>query len=244
MLAIVLGRRDAGEYDRIASLFTKERGKVEAFVKGVKKITGKNGPFLEPFFLIEAETVANHELDKFIKAYPLESFQYIRGDIRKMRLAGYAAYFLNICTQPGVKNEDVFNLFLNWLKFLNRTKEARVNILYGLMIKIFAHLGFEPVLSSCSRCGAKLARAYKNIYFFVPEGGIVCSSCLVKFPELDKGAVKLSLSEYMFLRTMLNSGWELINKIKREAFEEKIRKLILEFIQYRLERKLAEFSEI
>lgn len=244
MLAIVLGRRDAGEYDRILSLFSKERGKVEAFAKGVKKITGKNGPFLEPFFLIEAETVANHELDKFIKAYPLESFKTTRGDMKKMRLAGYAAYFLNTCTQPGVKNEEVFALFLSWLKFLDCAKDARVNILYGLMIKIFAHLGFEPVLSSCSRCEAKLAREYKNIYFSVSEGGIICSSCRSKFPELNKGAVKLDLSEYKFLRTLLVNGWELINKLKREAFEEKIRKLIFDFVEYRLERKLAEFSEI
>lgn len=244
MLAIVLGRRDTGEYDRIVSLFSYERGKVEAFVKGVKKITGKNGPYLEPFFLIEAETVANHELDKFTKAYPLESFRSIRGDIKKMRLAGYAAYFLNTCTHPGVKNKEVFDLFLSWLKFLNRAKDARVNILYGLMIKIFAHLGFEPVLSSCSRCGAKLARAYNNIYFSVSEGGIICSSCLAKFPELNKGAIKLSLSEYKFLRTLLVNGWELISKLKREDFEGKIRKLIFDFIEYRLEKKLAEFSEI
>jgi len=244
MLAIVLGRRDAGEYDRIVSLFSKERGKVEAFAKGVKKITGKNGPFLEPFFLIEAETIPGKEIDKLTKAYPVQSFYDTRREINKMRLAGYAAYFLNTCTHPGVKNEAIFNLFLSWLKFLDRAKTPRSKILDGLMIKIFAHLGFEPELSSCSRCGKKLARAYKDIYFSVSEGGIICSSCRAKIKEIEKGAVKLSLSEYKFLRTLLENGWELISKLKSEAFEEKIRQLIFHFIEYRVERKLAEFSEI
>ena len=47
--AIVLASRPLGEADRILRLYTRELGRVDAVVKGVRKTTSRWGGRLEPF---------------------------------------------------------------------------------------------------------------------------------------------------------------------------------------------------
>ena len=48
MLAIVLSRRAWREYDELISLYTYDRGRVEALAKSSKKLTSKQSAFFEP----------------------------------------------------------------------------------------------------------------------------------------------------------------------------------------------------
>ncbi len=47
--AFVLKRRNAGDSDKVLTLFTKTTGKVRVVAKGVRKITSRRGPYLDVF---------------------------------------------------------------------------------------------------------------------------------------------------------------------------------------------------
>ncbi len=64
--AIVLGREDIFEADRLYHLYTEEFGKVRAVAGGVRKIKAKLTGHLEPFSLIWVELMAKKDGDLFI----------------------------------------------------------------------------------------------------------------------------------------------------------------------------------
>ena len=46
--AIVLKRRNSGEVDRLVTLITQDKGKLQCIAKGVRKMTSSKRAFLEP----------------------------------------------------------------------------------------------------------------------------------------------------------------------------------------------------
>jgi len=77
MYAFVLRRNNIRENDQLVSLYTWEKGKVEALARGVKKTISKNAAYLEPFFLIEAEILPKKETYQLVKAVPLYCYKNI-----------------------------------------------------------------------------------------------------------------------------------------------------------------------
>ena len=50
--ALVLGSRRLGEADRIVMLYTRERGRLSAVAKGIRRTRSRMGGRLEPFSLV------------------------------------------------------------------------------------------------------------------------------------------------------------------------------------------------
>lgn len=143
MLAIVLSRHDFKENDQIISLYTLDRGKVEALAKGVKKIGSKNTAILEPFSFLEAELVRGREPSRLIKAVPANYFARVRSDFKKSLLAGYAMDLADRILQPGLPDKNIFFLLADWLEFLDGAETAESVLMDALVARFFILLGFD-----------------------------------------------------------------------------------------------------
>lgn len=142
MLSIVLTRRDWREADQIVSLYTLEKGKVEALSKGIKKITSKNAAFLLPFFCIEAEIIEGKEITRLLRAQPIKSYKNIRADFKKSLAAGYVVDFLGRILQPDAPDRELFDLLGGWLDFLD-ANAFRGILLDAFFVKLYRILGFD-----------------------------------------------------------------------------------------------------
>lgn len=143
MFSIVLARRNFREYDQLISLYTLEKGKVEALARGVKKIGSKNTATLEPFSFIEAELVQGRELPHLTKAVPANYFARVRSDFKKSLLAGYAMDLADRILQPGLPDKNIFYLLKNWLEFLDATEAPEPALADALVERFFILLGFD-----------------------------------------------------------------------------------------------------
>lgn len=144
MQCIILSRRDFREFDQIISLYTKEKGKIKALARGVKKITSKNSAHLEPFSLVEAEIVPGKEIDHLTKVVPENIFANIRQDLQKSLSVGYVVSLLDKILHEGEKDERIFNLTVNWLEYLGlQTSDFRLQLLDGFVVKLLNCLGFD-----------------------------------------------------------------------------------------------------
>ena len=128
----------------MVSLYTREQGKVEVLAKGIKKITSKNSSNLEVLSLAEIEIAKGKELDHLTKVQSVKIFKEIYLDLDKIFIARYAAKLAdeNILTQE--RDENIFNLLLSFLEFLNTTEKINsLNLAAGFIFKLWHCLGFS-----------------------------------------------------------------------------------------------------
>lgn len=143
MFSLVLSRRDFREYDQIVSVYSKESGKREALAKGIKKITGKNSAALLPFSLLEAEIIPGKEIDHLAKAQPIKVFSDTISRLEKISISAYACKLADEFILPREKDENIFNLLLSFLDFVNSADKINsLNLATGFIFKLWHCFGF------------------------------------------------------------------------------------------------------
>src|SRR3712207_7151712 len=91
--AVVLRRLSFGETDRIATLFTRNRGKLSVIVKGARSPRSRLSGATEPFAYFHALLAQGQNLDVLTQAEVQNSFSGIRKDLVRI---GFASYFLEV----------------------------------------------------------------------------------------------------------------------------------------------------
>ena len=78
MRAVVLASRPLGEADRVLRLFTRELGRVDAVVKGVRKTTSRWGGRLEPYAVSDLLLYQGRSLSTVTQAQLVDVFRRLR----------------------------------------------------------------------------------------------------------------------------------------------------------------------
>jgi DNA repair protein RecO (recombination protein O) len=175
--AIVLASRPQGEADRILRLFTRELGRVDAIVKGVRKTTSKWGGRLEPFNVCDLMLYPGRSLYTVTQAQLVDVFLHLRGDREALTAAAVICEAVAGLTPMHEPDERVFALLRNTLTLLDeglRGPALQAPLLLGALLKLLYEAGYMPVLDHCASCGAG-ARA---LGFSAARGGLVCGDCL------------------------------------------------------------------
>src|SRR5688500_3489617 len=84
---VILRRRNYGEADRILSIFSPDRGKVEAIAKGARKMKSKLGGHLELFSEIALMLAKGRNLDVVTGARLQKHFSKIAEDLDRLQVA-------------------------------------------------------------------------------------------------------------------------------------------------------------
>ncbi len=141
---IVLKRKNYGEADRILTIYSKRFGKVKLLAKGVRKPKSRKKAALEVFTLLKFSGVKGKRWDIITEASVLESFSKIRKDLKKVLVAFFLVETVDKLTTYEETNVELYNLLLQTLKKLTKTKKLR-----GLREKFVQDalviLGFWPL---------------------------------------------------------------------------------------------------
>jgi len=174
---IVLRSLRFGEADRILHLFTKERGRMGAIAKGVRRPRSRLGGRLEPFSHVElllhegrGELATGAELLRAHEALRLDPYRLAVGHIG---LEAVLRLFVEHDASP-----QAFNVLVRFLDVLERTPhsgtDAAVDPLgLSFQLKLLWLAGYLPHLASCASCG----RGGPLVAFSAAAGGAVCSDC-------------------------------------------------------------------
>lgn len=230
---IVIKRTDFSEADRILTIFTKDRGKVSALAKGVKRITSRKGGHVELlnhslFFIAEGKS-----LDIITEAETIDPFNNIKGDLEKAGFGYYMAEFINEFLQEGQISYSLFRLFLMALSFLNDVDAGRESLLVrAFEIKALGELGFAPEIRFCTLCGEPLTWGVRN--GFSPEaGGVLCAACAVEQGfSMERRTLDL-------LRVIMGSSWRRLGRLDTRRLPlADVQSLMQSYIEYILEKRL------
>lgn len=227
--AVVLRHVEYGEADRILTLFTLERGKIQAIAKGVRKIRSRKAGHLEPFTRVSLFLAKGRNLAVVTQAEALESYQGIRADLQRTGLAAYAIELLDRFTQEEGENRQLFHLLVDTLNRLNQDPHPETVIRY-YEVQLLDLLGFRPELTHCVVC--RRAIIPEDQFFTARLGGALCPRCSAS----DQSAWRISMPVLKYLRFFQRSPYAAVRgRVILAATETELRALMERYFTYLLE---------
>ncbi|QQS60986.1 MAG: DNA repair protein RecO [Candidatus Moraniibacteriota bacterium] len=195
--AIILGKKDIGEADRMYILYTKEEGKIVVKAPGSRKNGAKLSSHLETGMLSSVSIMRSRGMGRVTSAFCEQSFfeeDLIFPIAHEMM---NILYYMNRYTVEHDKNENIFDLLMSFLKkakhFSILGKEERFSLMgSGFLFQLLSHMGFSFEISRCVSCLEKLEG--EQFFFGIQQGGILCSNCsLIESVglEIEKNNIKL-----------------------------------------------------
>lgn len=173
--AIVLKRFDFRETSLIVHFYTRDFGRINGVLKGIRKEPAKFASTLQPFSHNEIVFYKknNTSLHLVSQCDVRDNFDATRQNMIKIGSASIIIELLSVLMQEEDKNEDIFDLALTCLKelSLNNNPEKIITI---FKIKALALSGFKPNFDSCVSCGSKILEQTK---FSLSLGGLLCLRC-------------------------------------------------------------------
>jgi len=231
--AVVLRTHRLGESDKIASLFTRQWGRLRAVAAGAQRPKSRYGGTLEPLsyvrlWLFERE---NRELLRLNSAELLESFFDMQKEYRTHVAAQYVAEACERFLPEREVNERAFRLVLAVLRGMKSSGEVSRPLLY-FNYWLLRLGGFMPDLAHCAACARELAEAG---YYGPGSEGLVCAACRTSQTGLS---VSRAVLEVLVRHCQGTLEYWLLND-KAPVGTQEGRRFFEELVESHLERKLV-----
>ncbi len=216
------------ENDRILTIFTPDRGRIDAKARGCRRAKSPLAPVSQPFAYSEFELFRSGDKYTVSRASVKESFFPIREDIGR-----YAAGFsmLQLCqdtVQEEEANRDLFLLLYYSLSFLAYDPIEPEDLFLVFLAKYLDIVGYRPTITVCARCGKDLRRE-NSVFFSASSGGAVCESCAA-------GSVPVSKTALEAMRRMILLESREINRVKlSDPLKREISGIIIPHAEHALE---------
>lgn len=226
---IILKRRNFGEADKILTIITPGRGKIEVIAKGVRKIKARLGGHLEVFYEVDFDLEEGKTWYVLVGAETAERF--IKANLDQINLASYGAKLLMMLAQKEEENSKLYNLFRN---FLIEVTDARSLLIEQFRWQLLLVSGFRPKITSCIFCGNKVVQ--DDIGISPEAGGIICPACNL---QKNLRTLKISENSYKVIRLFENAPLTIAKRINVNSFnQDEIKKINKIFWEYHLDCSL------
>ena len=212
---IVVSVNDYKDNDAIINILTRQYGKISLYVRGQKKISGKNiyatqllnrSSFMFDYY-------PNKNMQHLKSAIVIDTFSNIRSDYEKITIASLICEISENCAQ-----ENIYDLLLKSLDNLDKSDQPYL-VLNLFLSEILTVLGISPYVDGCVLCGRN-----DNIETIsLEDGGFLCRKCnqglnkvmspslLLKFRYINKAnidiidkLINLDLNKFELTDIMMN----------------------------------------
>ena len=231
--AIVLRTYRLAEADKIASLFTRQMGRLRAVAAGARRTKSRYGAALEPLshirvFIFERE---HRDLLRLNSAELIESFFDMQKDYRIQLAAQYIAEVAERMVPEREASERLFRLFLAVLRSLKHSGEITRPLLY-FDFWLLRLAGFLPDFEHCQNCARNLPG---DGYYGPGSEGLLCDSC-----RTGVTGQRISLQVTAAVRAGCQKPLERwISEEKAPAGCREVRHFLEDLIETHAERKLV-----
>jgi DNA repair protein RecO (recombination protein O) len=229
--AVIIRRADFGEADRLLTLITPQ-GKRRVVAKGARKTTSRLAGHIELFTHATLLLAVGRNLDIVTQSVILHSFQTLRGDLKRIGAAYYAAELIDRLIEEDDENRPAFELLVATLQALDTTRNLDLALRF-YELRLLSFVGYRPNLYHCAVCQEALTEETRR---FSPEaGGALCPRCA----PADRAALPISLSAFKLLRFLQAQPLDAIERLNiSPATRDEAEKLMRVYLRRILERDL------
>jgi DNA repair protein RecO (recombination protein O) len=180
-LGLVLRTTDWSESSRIATLWTRELGKVRAVAKGGRRLRSAFESALDLLTVCSIVLLRKSSggLDLLTEARVVRRFPGPRRDLKALYAAYYVAELLADWTEDGDPHPGLFDEALACLAELGEAGACGADWRPRLLrfeAVLLCELGYAPVLEECAGCAAP-AEGGPGLAFSPEAGGVLCRRC-------------------------------------------------------------------
>lgn len=236
--AIVLGRLDYGEADRILVVFTPGMGRLDLIAKGARKTQSRLGPSLDLFANVNLELARGKELDVVRSVVPVRRFDSLRGDLNAYAHASYYAELVRAFAQPREEHPEIYDLLVRSLVLMDEGVDIWM-ITRHFELALVTALGYRPELFACVSCGRPIQPEVNA--FSASLGGLLCDACRGE----DPGAIPLSVNAQKYLRILQRDGLAAAARVRPTLQErQEIQHVMTHYIRHIAEREFLSLRVI
>jgi DNA repair protein RecO (recombination protein O) len=227
--AIVTGYTDYRDNDRILTLFSAERGRIDCKARNCRKPTAPLLACAQPFVFGEFELFTSSDRSTVNGCDIRETFYPIREDVDRFMAASAALQLCNAVIEREAADRQLFSLLYHILSFLAYTDSDPKDLLIAFMLHYLDHAGYRPSLTRCAVCRRDV-RQDAVLYYSPEAGGVVCGAC----PHGGKQVSKLALEA---MRRMLLLTHD---ELKRVVLKEELQKELYAILRNSCARMLGD----
>lgn len=180
MTAVVVGRHDYGEADRIVRLLSPTHGKVAALARRARRGGRRYDGALEVGNRVQATLRRGRgELWHLVQMKLLDGRLHVRNDLVNLALLAYACELSGELARPDHAEPRLFGLLEMALVVLDAvTAPPSEAFRLGLESKALSFAGFTPSLTRCAVCGEGWdAPGTSELRYAPGAGGVVHLEC-------------------------------------------------------------------
>ena len=228
--ALVLRTTDWSESSRIATLWTREFGKVRALAKGGRRLKSpfENALDLLTYCRIVFLRKSSDSLDLLTEAQVIQRFPRLRNDLAAL----YAAYYVAELLAEGTRDYDphplLFDEALDTLQTLGGVESGPRVARFEMVL--LRELGYSPVLDHCAGCGGSVVET--ELAFSAAANGVLCLHCR----SGQRDSRPLAPATWRTLRDLAAAGDAWRRPWSAEVRAE-VRQLLGQYVTYLLGRR-------
>ncbi len=207
--AIVLRYANYRDNDRMVTLFSPSRGRIDAAIRNCRKPRSHNLNAGELFALGDYMLHENGGRATVTSVHLIETFYPLRQDYERMTCG---TYLLNLCDavlEPEQERQELFMLLLHTLSRLAFSDQPWRPLLAGFLLHFAGCEGFKPRLQHCVLCGKRMGEE-GPFFFDQEEGGLCCGECEERKRRAGKGgrekAEAVTAQQVRWMREALQGG--------------------------------------
>lgn len=178
--AIILRGRTYGEADRILTLFTRERGKIDAIAKGARRTKSHLAGRLEFGNEVLLGMHRGRNLDVVVSADIEQAHWQYLVQPERFAAANMIVEMVDAFCEPDLAQPDVYALLTAALRAIGQSGDP-LALLPRFSMRLLDALGLAPPVDVCIHCGKALEGA---AWVDAEQGGFGCRACRVTWREV------------------------------------------------------------
>lgn len=171
---VILKVKDYKENDKLIWMYTEEAGKVSCIARGAKRSKSQLLSVTLPlcygeYLLFKGKNMYNLQEGKIIN-----SFQGLLNNLEKLTYSSYLCELIDICTEDGELNKELYRDFITCLYLLNTDALDYELLLRAFELRLLRTTGYGIEFNRCCMCKKTIAVAD---YISLSNYGGVCDAC-------------------------------------------------------------------
>jgi DNA repair protein RecO (recombination protein O) len=172
--AIVLRARPLGEADRVYTLLTRLRGKVDAVAKGVRRPRSSMAGRLEPLAEVRVALHKGRSLDVITEARTVRSYWTGLARPDALATASLFAETVDLFCEHDLALPEIYALLAGAVAAV-AASDAPATLVPRFQLRLLHELGLAPADDACVRCGGGFDR--HGAWLDIDAGGLGCERC-------------------------------------------------------------------
>lgn len=202
--ALVLGIRNWGEADKIVTLLSPERGRIQAAAFGCRRPKSLLAAPLQMFNQVEVQLREGERLDTVKSCSLLKAYRVMTSDFTAMAYGSFVAETAGKLAIENFPQQEMYGRLLDIFEAFGE-RNPRITAL-GAAYQLLEYSGMQLNYQYCVRCGAELQ---EDGGFSFEAGGAICPKCGHKHGPAGQEVAQFPYSSDLrqFILQLLELDW-------------------------------------